>query len=820
MKRLELSADRLRKVCDPKKLGFKTTDDIEPLKNTIGQERAISALELALGIDSPGFNLFVAGPTGSGRNSALKKRLNQVGFTRRPPNDWGYVHNFQEPAQPKAISLPCGMIVEIGKDMENLVAECRQVIPKAFESDDYTHRLQESMQQIEARRQELTTAMEKESLSEGFVITSGQTGITPVPVKDGRAMTQEEYAELSEEQQDVLKTGGDKVQLILNQFMAEMRRLGKEANETKSKVDVEIVRYTLTPIIKELQAKYKKFSDIVEYLDHVENDIIDNPAVFKPAEAQPSPAPVPQMGGDGEVEHFLKYRVNTFLDNTLCKGAPVIFENNPTYYNLFGRIEYTAKFGAMGTDFTMVKPGALHRANGGYLIVQARDLLSSPLSWETLKRTLRSGKIHTENMSEQLSAIPSATLRPQPIPFSAKVIIVGSPRIVRLLEVHDEDFKRLFKVTADFDATMKRSPTNIKGYAAFVADQCKKNELRPFDASAVASIIDYSSRLVQHQEKLTTQFLEISDVLTEANHWAGKGKSKVVKSSHVKKALAQRLYRMDLNEEHMQEVIDDGTIHIETSGKVVGQVNGLAVLSDGKHTFGKPSKITAKVSLGKGQMVNIERETKLSGRIHDKGFLILQGYLQGKYGQEQPLSLTASIGFEQTYSEIDGDSASSTELYTLLSELSGLPIEQGIAVTGSVNQSGEVQAIGGAIYKIEGFFDVCKSKELNGKQGVMIPKDNVRNLVLNDEVVEAVKKGKFHIWAVSNIDEGIEVLTGVAAGKQRKSGTYPKETVHCQVEQRLREMVQKTREFEKSLSKKADGKKKKKSVRGREKQRA
>ncbi|MDA1188137.1 MAG: AAA family ATPase [Chloroflexi bacterium] len=809
IKRLEVPVDQLRKVCDPKKLGFKTTDDIVPLEDTIGQERAISALELALGIDSPGFNLFVAGPAGSGRNSALKKRLNKIGFTRRPPNDWGYVHNFQDPAQPKAISLPCGLLVEFGKDMENLVTECSQEIPKAFESDDYAHRLEETMKGIEARRQELTKKMEQDSLAEGFVITSGQAGITPVPVKDGRAITQEEYAALTEDQQEALRKGAENIQHIVNHFMSDIRRLGKEANEAKAKVDTEIVRFTLSPIVNELQEKYKKFPDIVNYLEHVEGDILQNSVVFKPAEEQASPFPMPQVGrGDEDV--FLKYRLNTFLDNTLCKGAPVIFENNPTYYNLFGRIEYKANFGAMATDLTMVKPGALHRANGGYLVVQARDLLGTPLSWETLKRTLRSGEIRIENIGEQLSSIPSATLRPEAIPFNAKIVIVGSPRIMRLLEVHDEDFQRLFKVTADFEATMKRTPANLKRYASFVADQSKEKGLRPFDASGVARIIDYSSRLVQHQDKLTTQFLEISDVLTEANHWAGKAKSKVVKSEHVKKALDQRLYRISLIEERMQEVIDDGTIHISTKGKVVGQVNGLAVLSDGNHTFGKPSKITAKVSLGKGQMVNVERETRLSGRIHDKGFLILQGYLQGKYGQDKPLSLTASIGFEQTYSEIDGDSASSTELYALLSEISGLPIEQGIAVTGSVNQSGDVQAIGGALHKVEGFFDVCKAKGLTGKQGVMLPKDNVKNLVLNDEVVEAVQKGKFHIWAVSNIDEGIEVLTGVVAGKQRKDGTYPKQSVHSLVEQRLREMAQKVKDYEKSLSKKSDDKKKKK----------
>ncbi len=798
--RLELSADSLNRICHPQELDFKTTEDLEPLESTIGQERALSALELALAISSPGFNLFVAGSTGSGRNSALRRHLKTVSLTRQTPNDWGYVHNFRDPRHPKAIDMPPGQIVVFGREMEELIADCRQEIPTAFESDDYAQRLKEVLGEIESCRKELTKQLERDALALGFLITSGQAGITPVPVKDGRAISQEEYASLTETEREILRQGAEKIQQAVNHFMADMRRLQKDANGAKRKVDADLIRFTLTPIIDELQSKYKGFPDIVEYLDHLESDIVENSGAFKPMEDRPSPSTVPAIDGSDE-DVFFKYRVNTFLDNNLCNGAPVIFENNPTYYNLFGRIEYRSKFGAMTTDLTMVKSGAMHRANGGYLVIQARDLLTNPLSWETLKRTLRSGEIGIENIGQQLNAIPSSTLQPEPIPFNAKVIIVGSPRIVRLLDIYDDDFKRLFKVTADFGPTMKRTPQNIRRYGSFIAEQCKEKAYLPFDASGVARVIEYSSRLVSHQEKLTTQFLEISDVLTEANHWAVQDKSKLVRSKHVKKALEQRHYRNSQAEDRMQEVIEDGTINIATKGSVVGQVNGLAVLSDGSHTFGKPSKITARVGLGKGQMVNIERETKLSGPIHDKGFLILQGYLQGKYGQDKPLSVSASIGFEQTYSEIDGDSASSTELYALLSEVSGLPINQGIAVTGSVNQAGDVQAIGGAIHKIEGFFNVCKANGLTGTQGVMLPKANIKNLVLEDQVVEAVRTGKFHIWAVSRIDQGIEILTGIPAGKQHKTGKYTKGTVHYLVERRLREMAKQTREFEKSLDK-------------------
>ena len=795
--RLEVPAKQLRNTCDPEKLGFETTAQVKPLSGTIGQERAVNAMELGLDIEAAGFNLFVAGPTGSGRNSALRIFLERIAGKRPPPGDWGYVHNFKDPAQPMAMTLPCGVMRRFAHDMDDLVAGCHAEIPKAFESEDYSHRIEEVTKEIGAKRQRITAQMEKEAVAEGFAITAGPAGITPVPLRNGKRMTQEEFAGISEQEQEEMKKRAETVQHIVGHALSDLRRLQKEAGEQAKKVDAELVRFTLTPIIDELQSTYSEFPVIVDYLDQVEADMVEHIEMFKPAEEQPSSS-MPQLG-PREEDVFVKYRVSVLVDNTECRGAPVIFEHSPTYYNLFGRIDYKVRFGALATDLTMAKAGALHRANGGYLVLQARDLLTSPLSWESLKRTLRSGEIRIENIGEQYSPLPTATLRPQPVPFNAKIIIVGGPDIMRYLQVYDEDFQRFFKVTADFDYVMERTPENMAKYASFIAHQGKAHGLKPFHKTAVAAVIDHSSRIVQHQDKLTTRFMDISDLLTEADYWAAKESAKAVTGEHVKKALEQHRYRISLTEDRMQEMFDDGTIHIATEGKTAGQVNGLAVMSDGSHTFGKPSRITARASLGKGQVVNIERETKLSGRIHDKGFMILQGYIQGRYGQDMPLSLTASIGFEQTYSEIDGDSASSTELYALLSELSGLGINQGIAVTGSVNQAGEVQAIGGAIFKIEGFYDVCKAKGLTGKQGVMLPRDNLKNLVLRDEVVEAVRKGKFHVWAVSTIDEGIEVLTGVPAGQRGKDRAYPKGSVHHLVEQRLFEMAKKVKQFEKSL---------------------
>ena len=791
---MRVPVDRLTQRCNAADLGFETTDDVEPLEGTIGQERAISALELGLDIDADGFNLFIAGPSGTGRNTALRSYVDRIALKKPAPPDWGYVYNFQEPAHPIGISLPCGMVRRLCRQMDDLVDTCRREIPKAFESDGYTHRLEEVMKGVQARRQALTNEMEKAAIAEGFTLVSGPTGITPVPLKDNRPMSQEDFSNLPEEERDGLKRRAEKVQHAVNHGLAELRRLNKETEEQTRRVDADLVRFTLTPLVDELQKEYAGHAQVVGYLDQVESDMVKNLEIFKTDDKAPSAGAAPP-GFVGDEDPFIKYRVNDLVDNTSCVGAPIIFEHSPTYYNLFGRIDYRMQYGTPATDHMMIKAGALHVANGGYLVLQARDLLTSALSWDALKRALRSKQIRVENIGEQHSPLPSTTLRPQPIPFEAKVVIVGSPDIMRLLQTHDEDFRKLFKVTAEFDNLMGRTDQNMARYASFVSARCRESGLRPFHNTAVARVIDHSSRLVAYQDKLTTRFMDVSDILTEADYWAGADAAAVVMGEHVKRAIDQKEYRVSLTEDRLQEIIADNTIHISTQGRVLGQVNGLAVLSSGNHTFGKPSRITASVSLGRGQVVNVERETKLSGKIHDKGFMILKGYIQGQYGRDKPLSLSASIGFEQTYSEVDGDSASSTELYALISALAGLPINQALAVTGSVNQAGEVQAIGGAILKIEGFFNVCKTHGLTGDQGVIIPRDNVKNLVLKDEVVEAVEDGKFHIYAVSNVDEGIEVLTGVAAGRRAEDGAYPEGTVHNLVEQRLHEMAKNARDY-------------------------
>ena len=790
--------------CDPNTLGFNTTADVEPLEGTIGQERAVSALEMGLEIEAPGFNVFVSGAPGTGRSSALRSYLDRIAPGRPNPPDWGYVYNFQEPTQPVPISLPCGMMRELCDDMDQLIETCRARLPNAFESDDYTHRVEEVMAEIQQKRQTINEDLEFQARARGFAVSSTQVGITPVPLHpEGRPLTQDEFGQLTDSERERLRMAADEVQRIIAQTMSEYRRIDKEANERRLQVDAELVRFTLTPIVDELQEKYADHSHMVTYLDDVEADMVVNTQVFKPVADSPQPGPLPVgegtlSGADHwsaqEKENFFaRYRVNDLIDNTLCNGAPVEFEENPSYYNLFGRIDYRSTAGLMTTDHTMIRPGAIHRANGGYLVVQARDLLKSGLVWDTLKRVLRSGEIRVENIGEQDTPLPTTSMRPQPIPVSAKVVLVGTPGILGALRRSDEDFRRYFKVTAEFDRTMERTPENISRYASFVASEVAHNGLRPFDNSAVAAVLDHSSRLVGNQTKLTTRFMSVSDVLTESDYWAAKSGCDTVELEHVEKALRQREYRVSLGEERLRESIENDTIRINTQGEVVGQLNGLAVYYLGEHSFGRPSRVSARVSVGAGRVINIDRETRMSGRIHNKGFLILNGYLQGKYGRSSRLSMSASITFEQSYSQIEGDSASSTELYALLSALSGLPIRQGIAVTGSVNQAGEVQAIGGATYKIEGFFKICRARELTGSQGVMIPKDNVRDLVLRRDVIDAVEAGEFHIYAVSTIDEGIEVLTGVEAGELGDDGDYPEGAVHSLVERRLREMSRSAR---------------------------
>ncbi|MBI4571553.1 MAG: AAA family ATPase, partial [Chloroflexi bacterium] len=777
--------DDLYRRCDPAGLAFETTAEVPPADGTVGQDRALSSLAFGLEIQADGYNLFVAGPAGTGRNSTLRAIVSRIAAGRAVSPDWSYVHNFQDGRQPSVISLPAGRGRALARDMDAFVDACRREIPRHFESESYIQRRDELSRELQGQRERAFEEVEQEARRAGFSVNVSPMGVATVPLKeDGQPMSREEFAQLPEERRRTLQASGDELQSRISQAMLQARRLEKAAQGRLEELNKTVALYAITPLLNELRQEYLDVPKVVEHFALVEDDIIGHLELFRPSE-QEAPA-LPFLRPPAE-DFFARYKVNVVVAQQDGAGAPVVIEHNPTYYNLFGRVDYRSQFGAVSTDHTMIKAGSIHRANGGYLILQVSDVLT-PLVYETLKRTLRCREIRIENLGEQYSAIPVATLNPQPVPLDVKVVLVGNPLIYHQLYRLDEEFRKLFRVKADFTTDMDRSDAGIDMYSGFISSRVREERLRHFDRTAVARVVEYGSRLVEHQGKLSTRFIDIGDLLTEADFWAGKGASDLVRAEHVERAIEEKVYRSNLLEERVHELIEDGTVLIDTQAAVVGQVNGISVYELGDYRFGRPSRITARVSLGRGQVVSIDREIQLSGRLHNKGFAIVNGYLHGKYAQERPLSLTASIGFEQTYDEVEGDSASAAELYALLSALADAPVKQGIAVTGSVNQRGEVQPIGAVNDKIEGFYAVCKARGLTGEQGVVIPKANVQHLMLKREVVDACRAGRFHVWVVSNVDEGIEVLTGVPAGAPGGRGRYPAGTINRLVTDRLAQM--------------------------------
>jgi predicted ATP-dependent protease len=782
-----LPADALYAVCNPDALGFETTAEVPPADGTVGQERAIRSLQFGLEVEADGYNLFVSGPPGTGRNTTLRAAVERIAAGRPLPPDWCYVHNFDDHRQPSAMSLPAGRGPALAHHMDAFIDACRREIPRHFETDAYAKNREQLMRAFGEEREKAFEGVEQEARQRGFALNIGPMGVATIPIKaDGQPMSREEFTALSDDEKKALEERGEELQSLISQALLQTRRLEREAQARLEELDKSVATYAITPLLNELRQEYMDIPKAVAYLDHVEKDIIEHLDQFRATDA--SAQQIPPMLRGALDDFFTRYKVNAFITHAGGNGAPVVIENNPTYYNLFGRVDYRSQLGSMTTDHMMIKAGAIHRANGGYLVLQAFDVLTTPLAWETLKRTIRCREAQIINLGEQYSAIPVATLTPQPLPLAVKVVLVGNPRMYQLLQSADEDFRKLFRVKADFTVDMDRSPDCLKLYASFISSQVRHDRLRPFHKTAVSRVIEHGSRLVEHQRKLSTRFIDISDLLTEANFWAGDENSELVLDRHVERAIEEKIYRSNLIEERVQEIISDGTIMIDTSGAVAGQVNGISVLELGDYRFGRPSRISARASLGRGQVTSIERDINLSGPIHNKGFMILNGYLQGTFAQERPLSLTASIGFEQTYDEIEGDSASAAELYALLSAVSGVPIKQGIAVTGSVNQAGEVQAIGGVNDKIEGFYAVCKAQGLSGEQGVVIPKENAKHLMLKKEVVDAVRAGRFNVWAVTNVWEGIEVLTGVPAGEPDARGKYPANTVYRRAADRLAAM--------------------------------
>ena len=791
-----LEAAQVRRRLDPATLPFETTAEVAPLHGTIGQDRALEAIDFGLEIGTPGYNLFLAGAAGSGRESTIVDLLERASAERPVPDDLVYAHNFAEPGRPRALRLPAGRGSELRRELEEFLAGAREEIPRAFEGEEFEARRQQALAEVQRRQEQISEELQRAAAERGFQIQQTPTGLISVPVRDGHPLVGEALQRLSEAERADLQRRANELNELVTAAMRQLRRLGQEMGDRARSVAKEMAHAAISPRLEELRERWADQPGVLALLDDFEKDIPEHVRDFRPAaDEPPGPPPFAQLTNRQREQLLARYSVNVVVDHSGDTHAPVVVERNPTYYNLVGRVDYRALFGAVETDFRQIRAGALHRANGGFLVLHVLDVLGQPFAWQALKRALLSREVHIENLAEQTSPIPTATLRPEPVPLDVKVVLIGPPTLYHLLHGLDEDFRDVFKVKADFAPDMDWTDEHVSNYAAFVSRCVESGNLRHFDRTAVARVVEHGSRLREHQSKLSTRLRDIADVITEASFWATRHGRDIVTAEDVDRAIAKREYRSNLLEERVQELIDEGTIAIETDGARVAQVNALSVLDVGDHRFGRPSRVTARVSVGSGAVVSIEREIELSGPIHSKGVLTLAGYLAQTYAQRFPLALRATIAFEQSYEGVDGDSASSTELYALLSALADLPLRQDVAVTGSVDQHGRIQTVGGVTAKIEGFFAVCKARGLTGEQGVMIPSANVRHLMLSDEVVAAVADGSFHVWTVDTVDEGIEHLTGVPAGVRGDDGVFPEGSVHRRVEDRLRGYADLLRNF-------------------------
>jgi lon-related putative ATP-dependent protease len=791
----EVPLEKLRWRCDPEKLNFTTTDEVEPCDWIIGQDRAVKAVKLGLDIESIGYNIFVTGFVGTGRLTTIKHLLERLEKREKRPDDKCYVNNFKNPDMPRIMSLPAGQGKLFKKDLENLILSLKRNIPAVFESENYQERRRELVKESEDGQKAILQEFEDQVKEEGFALVQIQMG--PFVKPDVQPLVDGKPTSLSKLEKQV-KSGkfpGEQFKTLeakysaLGKLMEDVFKAGKEIVKELEKaleaLDKEIILPLIRDAVKEIKVKYEN-GKIQEYLQEVEEGLINDLDRFRRKKEEQPPLPIPGLPfGKGEDE-FLEYQVNVLVDNSETQIAPIIIETTPSYKNLFGIIERSSdRLGTWKTDFTKIKAGSLLQANGGYLVLNALDVLIEPGVWQALKRTLRHGVIEIQTL-DPFYFLGTSALKPEPVELDVKVVMIGDNFLYYLLFYRDEDFKKIFKIKADFDSVMPKEERNIHEYACFIKKICDDDKLLPFDKSGVAAVVEYGVRVAGKQKKLSTRFTLIADLAREASYWAENAKSKQAKREHVEKAIDEWIERLSLPEDKILEMIEDGTIMIDSEGKVVGQINGLSVYALGEYSFGKPTRITARTSMGRAGVINIEREADLSGPTHNKGVLILGGYLRGKYAQDKPLTMSASLCFEQSYSGVEGDSASSTEVYAIISSLSGLPLRQDIAVTGSINQKGEIQPIGGVNEKIEGFYGVCKAKGLTGTQGVIIPHQNVDDLMLKTEVVEAVKEGKFHIYSVKTVDQGIEILTGVKAGERKEDGTFPEGSVNFLVNQQLK----------------------------------
>lgn len=808
----EVPLEKLRWRLDPESLPFETTDDLKPLKEILGQKRGVEAFRFGMNINKPGYNVFVTGAPGTGRMEAVKELLADLSKRDKAPDDLCYVNNFKDQNEPILLRFPAGRGIAFKKDVHKFIETMKREIPQLFESQEYINRKKKIMESYEERTKEFFKALDKKVKDTGFVLVTmqapGHQRPEIMPVVDGeptplfKLEDMVEKGRFPKEEFEEIKKKYSTLKQEIDQIFLDIRDLQKELQEKGQKIDQVMFRNTANGYVEPLMENYKE-EGVKSYLEAMLDDMGEDLRIFQPRDQGQGQGMFPGLitaVGDP----FQPYQVNLLVDNSEQKSPPVIVESYPTYRNLFGSIDRVVdRSGVWRTDYSKISAGSFLKANGGYLVLNLPDVLIEPGVWPALKRALKTKKMEIQTF-DPLYLFTATGLKPEPIEVDLKVIVLSDPYIYQLLRYYDEDVAKIFKVRADFDQSMNKSDDSIEKFTAFIRKKTEEEKLRPFDRTGVAALVEHAVRKTGRQEKISLSLPEITDLMSEADYWAQEDSVKSVSEKHIEQAIEARIFRSNMIEEKLQEMINRGSLLIDTDGEVVGQVNGLAVLQLGDYMFGRPSRITATTSMGKEGLINIEREADMSGNIHNKGVLILGGYLRRKYAQDKPLSLSASIAFEQSYSGVDGDSASSTELYSLLSSLAEVPIKQYIAVTGSVNQKGQVQAIGGVNEKIEGFYDCCKALELTGDQGVMIPESNVKDLMLRKDVVEAIEKGKFHLWSVETIDQGIEILTGLPAGERREDGTYPEGTINALVDNRLRQLAEDMHKFGKEEEEKKE----------------
>jgi len=774
-----LPPERLYTICDVAALPFESTAELADLDDSFGQDRAVEAIDFAMAMRHRGFNLFALGPEGTGRRSLVMRLLAAQAAGRPVPDDWAYVNDFEQNQRPKALRLPAGRAASLKKDMDWLVGELGQALPAAFEAEEYRNRRQAIEDELKERQEQAFRAIAGEAGEKGVALVRTPVGLALAPMAEGEVLSPEQFKQLPEDTQSRFKADMEGLQEKLEATLKEVPKWERESRAQLRQLDHDVVAFAIEHLMEEITAKYLDLEQVQAYLLAVAADVAANVGDFLGDDDRSKIRRA--LGGDA----FRRYRVNVLVDNAATLGGPVVFEDYPTQPNLIGRVEHLAQMGALITDFNLIRAGALHRANGGFLVMDARKLLMNPFAWEDLKRALKAREIRIESPGQSMGLLSTFSLEPQPIALDVKVVLIGEPMLYYLLSHHDPEFAELFKVAADFDWRMERTEQSVLALARSVATLCRKEGLLALDRAGMARVVEQASRQVEDADKLSTHMASLADLVREADFWAAKAGAKVIAAAHVQQAVDAAIRRQDRVRENIQHEIESGIIHVATEGAEVGQINGLAVLQLGNFAFGHPARITARIHAGKGDVIDIEREVDLGGPLHGKGVLILSGFLAARFGATEPLSLSASLVFEQSYGGIDGDSASSTELYVLLSALSGLPIRQDLAVTGSVDQFGRVQAIGGVNEKIEGFFDLCRARGLTGSQGVMIPATNVRHLMLRHDVVEACRQGRFAIYPIETVDQGIALLTGAEAGEADEHGRFPAGTVNRKVQARL-----------------------------------